>query len=282
MNNDTTNEIMEDQGQSLMEDTHEYDDDDRDETITFEYKDKQMVCVLSSEKTRENDNTHSKKRVKVKKEVSEPLVAVEAIECAVENCQNPEAPLHPFPEDIRKIQKWFNANQKWKSGINFTSARICSSHFNQTDFKIDLIMNKSGIEERKELKPNAIPSQNLGKINAAYEMKNARVVVKDMMQKEEGISAGVQTELPSQFEEMLFKQLKTHYVCLITRNQLNGHPAMAALKRDVENLCYKRNIHKFVNEYYKDQNCDICSKSFSNQSSLMSHIKNVHEKKDIS
>ena len=111
-------------------------------------------------------------------------------------------------------------------------------------------MTKAGIEGRKELKAKAIPSQNLGNFNAAYEMKNARVVVKDIMQKDEGISTAVQTELPSQFEELLFKQLKTHYVCLITRNQLNGHPAMAALKRDVENLCYKRNIHKFVNEYY--------------------------------
>ena len=240
---DTAHEIME-------EDTHDYHTDDGSETITFEYKDTKMVCVIS-EKTRENDNiTISKnKKVKVKKEELPLPEAEPEIECAVENCQNPEAPLHPFPEDIHKIQKWFNAHQKWKNGT-FTSARICSSHFNQTDFKKDLIMTKAGIEERKELKPNAVPSQNLGKINAAYEMKNARVVVKDIMKKEEGISASVQTELPSQFEEMLFKQLKTHYVCLITRNQLNGHPAMAALKRDVENMCYKRNIHKFINEYY--------------------------------
>ena len=77
---------------------------------------------------------------------------VPSTECAVENCQNPELPLHPFPQDMQKIQKWFNANQKWKS-VNFASARICSSHFAQTDFKTDIIMTKAGIEGRKELKP---------------------------------------------------------------------------------------------------------------------------------
>ena len=85
-------------------------------------------------------------------------------ECEIESCDAPVEPLFPFPEDTNRVMAWYLAHSKWK-GNKIKDAKVCSSHFLEDDIEKELYLSTKGVEvEKRNLKPDAVPSQNLEKV----------------------------------------------------------------------------------------------------------------------
>ena len=81
--------------------------------------------------------------------------------CSVAICPSPkDASYFRFPKDISVQKSWIESCKR-QDEINPKTARICSLHFNDSDFERDLRNELLNIPVRKLLKPNSIPSQNL-------------------------------------------------------------------------------------------------------------------------
>ena len=81
--------------------------------------------------------------------------------CSVAICPSPkDASYYRFPKDISHQKIWIELCKR-QDKVNPTTARMCSLHFNDSDFERDLRNELLNLPVRKLLKPNSIPSKNL-------------------------------------------------------------------------------------------------------------------------
>lgn len=90
--------------------------------------------------------------------------------CAVASCPNnagktnkKTVTYHVFPKDKALCELWISLCKRAEV-INVKSARICSDHFVEGDYEVDLNNRILGLKERKILKKWAIPSRNIEEV----------------------------------------------------------------------------------------------------------------------
>lgn len=123
--------------------------------------------------------------------------------CAVFSCSNHGKKTkgqgiiyHSFPKDVNLRKAWI-VKCKRLDKLNVAHARICSNHFNPSDYEDDIRNRLLGLEERKKLKPTAIPSSNLTineadekhDTSARNERKRKRTVLKHALDRLESLDA---------------------------------------------------------------------------------------------
>lgn len=100
--------------------------------------------------------------------------------CAVNGCKNyfltkknkSEVKFFRFPAKIELANLWVKlcANKRL---INVKSARICSAHFNDNDWRLkDRLLNIP--MEMRHLKPDAVPSKNLSEMQQSPSAREKR------------------------------------------------------------------------------------------------------------
>lgn len=86
--------------------------------------------------------------------------------CAVKGCKNsgrvvikdPDVTYHCIPKATDMRRKWLKACNRKECGV-FT--RICSDHFDASDYERDLKAELLNLKPKKVLKPDAIPCRNI-------------------------------------------------------------------------------------------------------------------------
>jgi hypothetical protein len=68
---------------------------------------------------------------------------------------------HRFPKDPIIRKKWIDACMR-KDSFNPDSSCVCSNHFVDEDYDRDLRNELLGLPQKRKLKKEAVPSQNLG------------------------------------------------------------------------------------------------------------------------
>lgn len=89
--------------------------------------------------------------------------------CAVSSCknsvvktkkENPDVMYHSFPRDPTVRNIWIERAQK-EGKLNPRTRRICSVHFTKNDYVRSFQKQLMGYNQKKKLKPDAIPSVSL-------------------------------------------------------------------------------------------------------------------------
>lgn len=84
--------------------------------------------------------------------------------CAVAICPNPRTidgfMYHRFPKDDSTRKLWV-VKCKRQDKFNPSTSRVFSNHFLPNDYKRDLFNELLGLRQKKILKEDAVPSQNL-------------------------------------------------------------------------------------------------------------------------
>ena len=83
--------------------------------------------------------------------------------CAVAVCPSPKDShiiYHSFPKNDLMKKTWV-VKCKRDDSFNCRFATVCSNHFLPSDYERDLRNELLGIPQRKKLKQDAVPSQNL-------------------------------------------------------------------------------------------------------------------------
>ncbi|KAL1488482.1 hypothetical protein ABEB36_014950 [Hypothenemus hampei] len=78
------------------------------------------------------------------------------------NPLNTNVKFHRFPKDSNLIKQWLHATKR-KDNINYKTAVVCSKHFLDSDYKVNLKHELLNYRPKRYrgLKDDAVPSQNL-------------------------------------------------------------------------------------------------------------------------